>query len=118
MTPETSKMVYDSVGTIKKLLKTINYFCIKFLPKSEVNEFNFKIAKVDTTVDLSGSFMYSNTINIREKIKGKLEGLIETMLQEETFKFYRDHTIKDPKIVYAKGNLPTCLKFDVLDSVN
>jgi hypothetical protein len=64
--PDTSKLKIDTVGKIKTILKVINQFCVTYMPSSELNIFDFKIIKVDTTVDLKGSFLPSSLENAKD----------------------------------------------------
>jgi hypothetical protein len=100
---------------IKKVFKTVINFCTKFVPMTDTSGSAVAIKKLDTTVDMAGSFLPPTNKLARVMIKAKLQALITQMVADGEFKFFSGNSIEDPVVKDSDDCLSTCLKFEVMD---
>lgn len=103
-----------TIHAVKRVCSAVNDFCIRSMNPADIAELDLKVVKLDTTIDMAGSFMPSTDGSAKSLIKFKLEALIKEMVMSGKFKFFCDRTINEPQLAEANGNLSTCIKFDVL----
>ena len=116
--PETTNLTPRTMGQILQVESALCEHAKAFWGWSEELVGQIELTKIDSAIDLKGSFIPNNRKPVYKEIKMRLEQAMTKVFSDQSMNFLSLHKIGDFRVVNGDNNLETCYQYAICNESN